>query len=134
MTLTAKPRRENHCRRMIRLLQEAMGGWVPCKTFTEFSRNHTARISELRNEGFDIECSGEDEHGVTFYRLVGQEDARGAQQRFIVVGHHAVTGFKTFHVLAHDEHEALHAVAPHITGGVSVTVIPCSSKDWIKAP
>jgi hypothetical protein len=58
---------------MLRELKEATG-WVPCSQFAAYSRNHTARISELRNNGYVIEyriC--DEETGATEYRLVGEQ-------------------------------------------------------------
>ena len=126
-------RRENHREKILRLLQEAEGGWVPCSTFAGFSRNHTARISELRNLGFDVECSEEDENGSTFYRLVSEGEARGARKRFIVVSHNFIQGFQYHHVLAHDIHQALSGVSHKIDSGSSVGVVPCASDEWVTA-
>ena len=73
-------RRKNHAAMILDLLQN--NEQVYCSVFAVFSRNHTARISELRNEGYDIECQVLDEDtGETVYRLKGKGEPREARRR-----------------------------------------------------
>jgi hypothetical protein len=58
--------------------------------FAAFSRNHTARISQLRNNGYKIEYRvTNEESGATEYRLVsegGPKKTRTVECRVIVTG------------------------------------------------
>lgn len=77
--ITAK-RRETHRERILRLVKTAAPDWVPCSVLASFSRNHTARVSELRRKGYDIECRvTDDKTGATEYRLISEGNPKNRQ-------------------------------------------------------
>jgi hypothetical protein len=99
-------RRRTHEELILDLLREADGGWVPCSTFAAFSRNHTARISGLRNNGCEIEYR-EVGDGATEYRLVREGGILGGQHQFICVFINGDLEIEHTHVTASDADSAL---------------------------
>lgn len=65
-----KAAQAEHCERFLELLRGAEE--VPASTLASISRNHTARISQLRAKGWDIRCRFGDGRQ-TFYRLYGRK-------------------------------------------------------------
>lgn len=106
--MSHQPRRLSHEERILTILRSADGGWVPCSALAAFSRNHTARISGLRNKGCEIECREVDaDTGATEYRLVREDGQAGGQHQFIVVYVNGDLEIEHEHVTASDADSAL---------------------------
>lgn len=62
--------------RILKVLLDANGGWVSAKVFKidMWITETNARISELRNKGYDVETKDErDEFGFAYHRIAVKE-------------------------------------------------------------
>jgi hypothetical protein len=116
--------RHQHCATFLQMLTEAAarGEAVLTSQFAAISRNHTARISDLRADGHDIRCENAPTHlrvpgtgRQTQYRYIG--NTREIAHEMFAVGHPLKSGPLVLRQYRNGSERGCLRLRPFATGG-----------------
>jgi biotin operon repressor len=71
-----KEKKPSQAERILKVLLDAKGGWISAKVFKRdmWISEANARISELRNKGWDVETGDDDEYGYALHRILPKKE------------------------------------------------------------